>query len=53
MPESDLDRDVVIASIESGARGRSRTGTKVSLRGILNPLRLPIPPLGLIKLDIE
>ena len=29
-----------------GARGRSRTGTGVASRGILSPLRLPIPPPG-------
>ena len=29
-----------------GARGRSRTGTVVANRGILSPLRLPIPPPG-------
>ena len=29
-----------------GARGRSRTGTEVSFRGILSPLRLPISPPG-------
>jgi hypothetical protein len=30
-----------------GARGRSRTGTDVVIRGILSPLRLPISPPGL------
>ena len=29
-----------------GARGRNRTGTETKLRGILSPLRLPIPPPG-------
>jgi hypothetical protein len=29
-----------------GARGRNRTGTSVTTRGILSPLRLPIPPPG-------
>jgi hypothetical protein len=31
---------------QSGARGQNRTGTEVTLRGILSPLRLPIPPPG-------
>ena len=26
------------------AEGRSRTGTDINIRGILSPLRLPIPP---------
>jgi hypothetical protein len=30
----------------NGARGRNRTGTGVTSRGILSPLRLPIPPPG-------
>ena len=29
-----------------GARGRTRTGMEVKLRGILSPLRLPISPPG-------
>ena len=29
-----------------GARSRGRTGTTVSSRGILSPLRLPISPSG-------
>ncbi len=32
----------------SGAQGRNRTGMEDAPRGILSPLRLPIPPLGLI-----
>lgn len=32
----------------SGARGRSRTGTRDEPRGILSPVRLPIPPPGQI-----
>ncbi len=35
--------------IYNGARGRNRTGT-INDRGILSPLRLPIPPPG--QLDI-
>ena len=31
----------------SGARGRNRTGTNFTVRGILSPLRLPVPPPGL------
>src|SRR5690606_20147832 len=31
----------------NGARSRGRTDTKVTLRGILSPLRLPISPSGL------
>lgn len=31
-----------------GARGRNRTGTRVTPRGILSPLRLPVPPPGQI-----
>ena len=27
-----------------GAEDRNRTGTEISLRGILSPLRLPVPP---------
>ncbi len=34
-------------NIEFGARGQNRTGTGVTPRGILSPLRLPIPPPGL------
>lgn len=30
--------------IENGAAGRSRTGTEITFRGILNPLRLPVSP---------
>ena len=33
----------------TGARGRSRTGTANSGRRILSPLRLPVPPPGLIQ----
>lgn len=29
-----------------GARSRTRTGTDLSVRGILSPLCLPIPPSG-------
>ncbi len=29
-----------------GARGRGRTGTRGKPRGILSPVRLPIPPPG-------
>ena len=32
-----------------GARGRSRTGTDVTVRGILSPLRLPVPPPGRLE----
>ena len=34
-----------VSSWERTAGGRNRTGTKVTFRGILSPLRLPIPPL--------
>ena len=34
-----------IIAINYGAEGRGRTGTEISFRGILSPLRLPIPPL--------
>ena len=27
-----------------GAAGRNRTGTGITSRGILSPLRLPVPP---------
>ena len=27
-----------------GAEDRNRTGTEITLRGILSPLRLPVPP---------
>ena len=33
-------------SSKAGARGRNRTGTDVTVRGILSPLRLPVPPPG-------
>ncbi len=36
-----------------GARSRNRTGTEVSLRGILSPLRLPISPPGLDSSGIQ
>ncbi len=32
--------------MKNGARGRSRTGTGITTRGILSPLRLPISPPG-------
>ena len=31
-------------SLNFSAEGRSRTGTDINIRGILSPLRLPIPP---------
>ena len=31
-------------TLNRSAEGRTRTGTQVTLRGILSPLRLPIPP---------
>lgn len=31
-----------------GAQGRNRTGTGFNSRGILNPLRLPVSPPGLL-----
>ena len=31
--------------MDVNAEGRTRTGTEETLRGILSPLRLPIPPL--------
>ena len=34
------------AEIKDGARGRNRTGTDITVRGILSPLRLPVPPPG-------
>src|SRR5436309_3455898 len=38
-------RNLAIRQIErSGARDRNRTGTVLSNRRILSPLRLPIPP---------
>ena len=30
--------------ISSGAEDRNRTGTNLAIRGILSPLRLPVPP---------
>ena len=32
--------------LDIGARGRGRTGTRGKPRGILSPVRLPIPPPG-------
>ena len=43
-------KDVTAGMLDMiGARGRNRTGTGISSRGILSPLRLPIPPPGLEK----
>ena len=39
-------RGILLSSIY-GARGRTRTGTRVKSRGILSPLCLPISPPGL------
>ena len=39
-----------VTPVESGARGRNRTGTDVTVRGILSPLRLPVPPPGHIEM---
>ena len=39
--------------IDSGARSRGRTGTAVTSRGILSPLRLPISPPGRKKMEAE
>ena len=36
---------VFLQKSKMGAPGRSRTGTGFNTRGILSPLRLPIPPL--------
>ena len=36
----------------SGARSRTRTGTDLSVRGILSPLCLPIPPSGRDRISI-
>src|SRR5579863_5830956 len=40
--------EVLQLSFTIGARGRNRTGTRVTPRGILSPLRLPVPPPGQI-----
>ena len=39
-------RSTKICNCCNGARSRGRTGTEVTLRGILSPLRLPISPSG-------
>ena len=36
-------------AISSDAEDRNRTGTKVTLRRILSPVRLPVPPPRLLK----
>ena len=36
--------DDSIFRIKNGAGDRNRTGTEITLRGILSPLRLPVPP---------
>ena len=47
-------QDYLLGSFYSycGAAGRGRTGTIGEDRGILSPLRLPIPPQRHITLDI-
>ena len=41
-----MGRLAIVAGLQTGARGRNRTGTGVTPRGILSPLRLPISPPG-------
>ena len=36
-----------------GAADRNRTGTDITIRGILSPLRLPVPPLRQTKQKLE
>ena len=36
-----------------GAEDRNRTGTNLTIRGILSPLRLPVPPPRHIELSIK
>ncbi len=38
-----------ISSIKNGAEDRNRTGTVVTYRRILSPVRLPVPPPRLVK----
>ena len=42
-----IDLPVLRTVGSNGSRGRTRTGTDLSVRGILSPLCLPIPPRGL------
>ena len=37
--------------ISSGAEDRNRTGTNLAIRGILSPLRLPVPPPRQVYMD--
>ena len=38
-------------SRRNGAEDRNRTGTDITIRGILSPVRLPVPPPRHIKLE--
>ena len=38
-------RDIIISIRNNGAEDRDRTGTIISNRRILSPVRLPVPPL--------
>ncbi len=42
--ESEREKSEEAKPLKSGAADRNRTGTPVAQRGILSPLRLPIPP---------
>ena len=43
-----MQKETSIASLFIGAEDRNRTGTVISHRRILSPLRLPVPPPRLV-----
>jgi len=45
-PQSHMMVKMPATQRKHGARGRNRTGTDFTVRGILSPLRLPVPPPG-------
>ena len=41
----------LLVTRRNGAEDRNRTGTDITIRGILSPVRLPVPPPRHIKLE--
>ena len=39
--------------IQIGAEDRNRTGTNLTIRGILSPLRLPVPPPRQVYINVK
>jgi hypothetical protein len=53
LPLADLSDDVRHdATQNDSSRDRTRTGMRETPRGILSPVRLPIPPLGLSRVKL-